>query len=169
MLGFLGSARCRGFCRSRRGRAAEVDRNPRRRPGEQRNQDCDSWRPTHLPRYPELWISVRTILVRLYYTNTFDRCRVEESNPRPTDYKSAALPTELTRRRETLYVCGDPDPGNSRMLRASTYLIRLNAGFPPVFGGSFGSGGVATSSPLGRSAVASFPGSNDMPCPFSPA
>jgi hypothetical protein len=26
-------------------------------------------------------------------------CRLEDSNPRPTDYKSAALPTELSRRR----------------------------------------------------------------------
>src|SRR6266516_777448 len=88
-----------------------------------------------------------------------NRCRVEESNPRPTDYKSAALPTELTRHRDTLYVCGD----------ARSYLIRLNAGFPPVFRGSFGSGGGATSSPLSSFAVSSFPSSNDIPCPFSPA
>ena len=40
-----------------------------------------------------------------------DRCRVEESNPRPTDYKSAALPTELTRRRDALYVRPDARPG----------------------------------------------------------
>jgi hypothetical protein len=29
-------------------------------------------------------------------------CRLEDSNPRPTDYKSAALPTELSRRRARL-------------------------------------------------------------------
>jgi hypothetical protein len=31
-----------------------------------------------------------------------DWCRLQESNPRPTDYKSVALPTELSRRIKDL-------------------------------------------------------------------
>jgi len=48
-------------------------------------------------------------------------------------------------------------------------LIRLNVGFLPAFGGPFGSGRPATSSPLASHAVSFLSGSNDMPCPFSPA
>src|SRR2546422_663986 len=108
-------------------------------------------------------------------------CRVEESNPRPTDYKSAALPTELTRHRETLYVCDDPLPRRVPAYRRAPrverrisrplqpYLVRLNVGFLPAFGGPFGSGGATTSLPLASHAVSFFSGSNDMPCPFSPA
>ena len=55
-------------------------------------------------------------------------CRVEDSNHRPTDYKSAALPTELTRRSAALYVCGRASPG------VDPYLIRFSAGFPPGLG-----------------------------------
>src|SRR5256885_15262765 len=63
-----------------------------------------------------------------------NRCRVEESNPRPTDYKSAALPTELTRRRDTLYVCGDPRPAELAHAAASSRLLDPpQRGFPARF------------------------------------
>src|SRR5205809_2378547 len=62
-----------------------------------------------------------------------NRCRVEESNPRPTDYKSAALPTELTRRRDTLYVCGDPDPGERAHAARFDLLDPPQRGFPAGF------------------------------------
>jgi hypothetical protein len=36
----------------------------------------------------------------LQFLNTDEWCRLQESNPRPTDYKSVALPAELSRPRD---------------------------------------------------------------------
>ncbi len=71
----------------------------------------------------------------------FNWCRLPESNWPPDDYKSTALPNELSRRRATLY----------------HYFTRVRVGFLLFFVGEVGSGvGV---SPLGRG--------KDIPCPFS--
>ena len=54
-------------------------------------------------------------------------CRLPESNWPPDDYKSTALPNELSRRKL-----------EGRILY---YLMRVRVGFPPFFGGSLSSGG----------------------------
>ena len=45
-------------------------------------------------------------------------CRLRDSNPRPPDYKSGALPTELSRPAE-------PDAGRTNMARADSYRAGL--------------------------------------------
>lgn len=53
--------------------------------------------------------------------------RVRESNPRPHDYKSSALPTELTRRgpQNTGLICDDAaTPASSRRVRPTTGTIQ---------------------------------------------
>src|SRR5260221_5123467 len=62
-------------------------------------------------------------------------CRLQESNPRPTVYKTAALPTELSR------------PGNWPGL--SAYLMRRSVGLPPPEGFFGGSGVVGAGSATG--------------------
>src|SRR3982074_2194969 len=62
-------------------------------------------------------------------------CRLQESNPRPTVYKTAALPTELSR------------PGNWPGL--SAYLMRRSVGLPPPEGFFGGSGVVGSGSAAG--------------------
>src|SRR5581483_261693 len=94
-------------------------------------------------------------------------CRLTESNRRPTVYKTAALPTELSRLRETNY---------------APYLMRRRVGLPPpgFFGGSEldGAGSAAggfelaetdSVSPFACTAGFAPSTSNVMPCPVSRA
>jgi hypothetical protein len=65
-------------------------------------------------------------------------CRLQDSNPRPTDYKSAALPTELSRRPECLCAA------DNRRVAASTsspFVVRRSAVrvLPRPLGGGTGS------------------------------
>src|SRR5258708_9973096 len=73
-------------------------------------------------------------------------CRAEDSNPRPSHYKCAALPTELARHRDTLYVCNEAQlPGvpferaklKRRSRSASTLLDPPQRRLPAGFGRAF--------------------------------
>src|SRR4051795_3629672 len=68
-------------------------------------------------------------------------CRLQESNPRPTVYKTAALPTELSR-PELL----DPQRETPRCKAKHYYLMRRRVGLPPPAGFFGGSGVVGAGS-----------------------
>src|SRR5216110_2816298 len=73
-------------------------------------------------------------------------CRLQESNPRPTVYKTAALPTELSR-PELL----GPQRETPRCKAKDYYLMRRRVGLPPPAGFFGGSGVVgAGSAAVGR-------------------
>src|SRR5882762_9370270 len=96
-------------------------------------------------------------------------CRLTDSNRRPTAYKAAALPAELSRH-------------GARIMHRPAYLIRLSVGLPPegFFGGSGWAGAGSATGDLGLpssdadSAFACAEGfgasvSKVMPCPVSRA
>jgi hypothetical protein len=76
-----------------------------------------------------------------------DWCRLPESNWLPDDYKSTALPSELSRRKTVLHcVLRALQKGSKKVLNNKNkiihYFIRVRVGFPDFFGGS-GSEGVS--------------------------
>jgi hypothetical protein len=77
----------------------------------------NSWRKTLHTRNKRLVFHQRQRLMRGKW------CRQQDSNPRPRDYKSRALPTELYRRRDGFYQIGRACPC---LLQKNSKLFRKN-------------------------------------------
>src|SRR3954465_7309005 len=78
-------------------------------------------------------IAVDKLLKSIAFEAVKGWCPRQESNPRPSVYKTAALPTELQGLKRDVR-----DFSRRLFLRHSDHLIRLSGGRPPL-GGSGGS------------------------------